>query len=756
MNPDRNVNSSRSLKVILPVRFLICNFLCVLFLSPFAQNPPTILRSSIPPDINEQYRANPRFYEVMSAFPNPNSYTRYKFDEVRDAARNDPAMMVILGDHYRIGRLTPADFKKALREYQRAASRGYAMANHRIAYMYADGLGLPKDKTKILEYLRLSADGGYMLAQYDYALIFLNGKFNEPRDFAKAYRYLDMASKQGHKLSTELLAMLAIHPGSVNAGVPYGLSTAIALYRKAGDTDGERAIRQNIASFGGLRYYLRAMPGFLEGVNHDTDPTLPDQGIMLIKQLQQHQNLLGDELIMNYNSEIAENILYRAYFDAQGNRTELLRFIILCLNQKNWLAPFSHRYIEAASRDFRLTVQFSDINSLNKFLKEFSSYPVIFSEQELTIVADRVFVSLFLKDVDKELKSAISSYLKKELWIIKNLSSRYIALFETDQFLQHQSILVQQPYSAIAYLDEVFSRYNIYRPSEADTLASGLVPGLRSHCLHPYLSDRMIKGIGTLKNINGPIPQILKGMNEAAMIYLTDINRYFNILEREPSVILFAGADIPEIQRIAKSVFKLMHETGSKRLDSLCSMLPKNPGSLLSQINECNIYHMLEMETGNNTDRLEKLNNDLWTSILGVSNISCSDPNGVVFSPQITERAIPFSGLCAKYDFHMLLIHYPTEMITEMGFTIVNRSLIPLSIQITLFDYLSEGLTTGNIPASEQSIPGQYFNSETILLGAGESSLISIKLPSGQVSKTLVPVFRVINHKRSVFAQKQA
>lgn len=156
------------------IRSITC--LLLLPLLTLAQTITTIPKSSKPTDIKEIYKANPHFYEVMSAFPNDNSYYKYRFEEVKKVARDNPEYMVILGDHYRIGRSTPLDHKKAMKEYQRAFSKGYALAGHRIAYMHADGLGVSKDNKLFIEWLTKSADAGCDLAQYDMALVHLNEK----------------------------------------------------------------------------------------------------------------------------------------------------------------------------------------------------------------------------------------------------------------------------------------------------------------------------------------------------------------------------------------------------------------------------------------------------------------------------------------------------------------------------------------------------------------------------------------------------
>lgn len=655
----------------------LCLGLMLLPLSAIGQNPPSILRSETPPDITEKYQANPRFYEVMSAFPNPNSYTRYKFEEVRSAARNDPAMMVILGDHYRIGRSTPADFKKALREYEKAASRGYAMANHRIAYMYADGLGLPKDRDKILHFLKLSADGGYDLAQYDCALIYLNGKFNEPRDFALAYKYLKKAADQNHRLSMESLAMLAHHPASVPAGVPCGLKEALEWYRRAGDTDGERALKEKIGSYGGLRYFLKAIPGFIPGLIDDGEPSDKNHGIFIINTLAGYQDLIGEPLFNTYRREIAENILYRYYFESQQQPDELLRFIVYCQQQESSLSPFQTRYIDAAGRDFRLAINFSDARSLTPFLTRFAAYPRIFKPAEIEIIADRIYVAIMFKEVSAQLDELLTPFLFSNPWVIQNLTARYIAHFENQQFEKHKHSLLLKPYQTDHYLDDVFRRYTQYRKKETDTLDNDLIQGIRLHCLHPYLTDQLHRSLANISSKRSPvIDQISTGLLKAQDAFRTDINSYWSMLSRLTGDFLSGVARTGEAHTLASQIRQLMEQAGKVHLDKLCQTLTYADATTFARLNRSSEYEKMEMMTGNNLQRYLAITQLAARNTLTINSLTYADPNGVTFAPQVTERALPPHGLCVDKtrDHQYRIYHSPAEHLSSVTLEVSNNT----------------------------------------------------------------------------------
>lgn len=654
------------------------------FYQLFCQIPPTILKSDAPPDISESYRANPHFYEIMSAFPNKNSYYMYDIEDVRKKARSDPESMVILGDHYRIGRSTPTDLKRALREYERAASKGYAKADHRIAYMYADGLGLPKEREKILEYLKKSADGGYDLAQYDYALIFLNGKFGEARDLAKAYPYLLKASAQGHRNSTELLAMVSYHAAAPNAGIPAGLETALKYYRQAGDTDGERALMQSISSFGGLRYYLRIIPGFLKGVDASLDPINIEEGFTLLQQLAASKDIIGEENFARYKNEISGNILHDNYHKAQGNRVELLKFLIMCNNRNNWLEPQNARYADAAARDFRLTVNFINENSLNQYYQEFTGYRQLFETSDLPIVADRVFVSLFLKDNSPDILASIVSFLKSESWIISNLSGRYILSFESYEFTINKSNLITKPAIATGYLDDLFDRFAKYRPPEADTLVSELFPPVRAHCIHPLLTEKLYVCMTKVTSTTNSLwPYLLADLDSSISLFTEDINQYFSFLRTDKP---FAGSDnLTEINALINQVQDLMRTDGEVKINKLCMMSYQDPARIIVELAGKAPHDIMEMEVAPNNIKLRAIEFDIWSRSLNIRQISFTDPNGVSFIPETIVSNVYNENKCENWNINQhLLLKNEAERYQTWKCEVFNNQAQSVSIRVVL------------------------------------------------------------------------
>lgn len=694
-----------------------------------AQTPSSILKYPLPPDISESYRANPHFYEIMTGFPDNNSYYKYDFEEVKKNARNDAESMVILGDHYRIGRSTPADLKKALKEYHRAATKGSAKANHRIAYMYADGLDLPRDQKMILEYLHRSAAGGYAPAQYDCALIYLNGKFDQPRDPAKAYPFLQKASAQGHKNATELLAMLAFHPASQSAGIPAGLEPALRYFRLAGDSDGEKALLMSISTFGGLRYYLRTIPGFIPGIELPADPADAVLGPALLRQLMKNQSLTGEQNYRNYRKELAENILYKAYFASQSNREALLRFILFCYRENDVLGPENQRYIEAASRDFRLTVLFSSEKTLEPYLSEFDLYPGKFNPDELPVVADRIFVALYLRESPELISEKVEGYLFQRAWITSQLSAKYALTLENDRWLKVRHNIITNPYQAVAYINGLFERLGEYNSEASDTLLEVVLPQLRNYCLHPALSLLLSDQLHQSKN-NQKSLLLQQGTDRANTLIREDINRYFEAIALDPAAYAIDPLSDPPPKKLAGLTRKTLIMEGEAYLDSLCTLLPHYPQEVLTALDPLALPLSAALQIDKNFQRTKQLTLNSWSKLLAIKQINCKDPNGVELFPE-TVNYSPFTALtCPGIPAYKgILLKNNTEVLYTWKITVINHSMKEARLKIAMNPIYS--LPIEEFSPWNQNLPVMAWQSEEISIAPLQEKLFTFEIVTG-------------------------
>jgi TPR repeat protein len=723
------------------MRHSVLHFLFILisYQHLLCQAPPTIPKFPHPPDLSEKYKANPYFYEIMSAFPNSNSYYTYKFEEVKRDARSDPEAMVILGDHYRLGRSTPQDYKQALKEYHRAAGKGYAKAYHRIAYMYADGLGLPKDREKIMEYLKKSADGGYDLAQYDLALIYLNGKFNEPRSVEKAFPFLVKASAQGHKLATELLAMLAFHANAPGTAIPTGLEEALKQFRKVGDSDGERALMQNISTFGGLRYYLRIIPGFLPGVDATLNPTDPEEGLRLLEQLKAQENLTGASIYEKYRAEITENILYHSYFNAQGNRRSLLDFIIFTHHHDAILKPGNYRYFEAAARDFRLTVNFSNEAALADLLAEFATYPATFAPEDLAFVADRVYVSLYLKDSPENLRKHIRDWLIKEEWPLTNLSSQYACHFELSEFELHKSDLPMRTARSMTYIAYFADRLEKYQQSAALSVGLQILPVLRSRCIHPEISLLLHKMLSTGRFSRPNTLPVEKGLERASKDILTDINLYYNTLRKSPADY---GLDTvtEEIALSIEKSFKSILDEGAVLINQYCKEVDFDPWHVLQQINRTRSAKSWILQISPNNVRTAELLFICRMKLLVINQITFSDPNGVMVAPESVNLQIAPSPCPNQQKLNCQLLKVSNTPLTRINFTITNLSPEEIKGRIIIMPIIQwDGKTTFD-PWETAASPANITR-EWILIPAGQTVGFETSLTEDLIPEYILPAF---------------
>ena len=86
-----------------------------------------------------------------------------------------------------------ADYARAGAIFSREAERGQAAAQAYLGYMYAQGLGVPKDEVQAVQWLRRAADQGYPAAQFLLGLMIDKGH-GAKQDFVEAEVWLDLAA----------------------------------------------------------------------------------------------------------------------------------------------------------------------------------------------------------------------------------------------------------------------------------------------------------------------------------------------------------------------------------------------------------------------------------------------------------------------------------------------------------------------------------------------------------------------------------
>jgi len=88
------------------------------------------------------------------------------------------------------------EFSKAKQFLSPFAQDGHAEAQHRMAIMYQNGLGLVKDDATALKWMRASAEQGYAYAQHGLGFMYMTGECVD-KDEVKAAMWFEKAANQG-------------------------------------------------------------------------------------------------------------------------------------------------------------------------------------------------------------------------------------------------------------------------------------------------------------------------------------------------------------------------------------------------------------------------------------------------------------------------------------------------------------------------------------------------------------------------------
>ena len=122
------------------------------------------------------------------------------------------------------------DYEGALEQWQALANQGDMRAQHRLAQMFAEGVGVPRDDRAALRWFRQAAEQGSTEARYELALMYSLGR-GVPRDRSRAAHWYGLLAEDGHVTAQYLLARMH----ETGSGVTRNLSRAIWWYRRAAD-----------------------------------------------------------------------------------------------------------------------------------------------------------------------------------------------------------------------------------------------------------------------------------------------------------------------------------------------------------------------------------------------------------------------------------------------------------------------------------------------------------------------------------------
>jgi uncharacterized protein len=151
------------------------------------------------------------------------------FQQVQKLAdENDAKAQATLADCYEQGRNVSPDGKRAIHWLTLSAQQGFVPAEYELGRTYLYGRGIPADYAQAVVWEGKAAEAGHLNAQRDMALIYERG-FGVTSDPARAAFWNRKAAEQGDTQAQLHLAN-ALHSGS---GVQRDTREAFAWYLKA-------------------------------------------------------------------------------------------------------------------------------------------------------------------------------------------------------------------------------------------------------------------------------------------------------------------------------------------------------------------------------------------------------------------------------------------------------------------------------------------------------------------------------------------
>jgi len=146
----------------------------------------------------------------------------------RAAERGYPIAENLVGLMYQNAR----QVETAAQWIERAASHGYLPAQTIIATFYLQGVGVPKDSAKGVEWLRKAAGQNYPMAETSLSALYLKGDAGVTKDEAQAYQWAKKAADQNYGPAQMLMGEIYLN-GS--GAAKKDEKAAFAWYLKAAD-----------------------------------------------------------------------------------------------------------------------------------------------------------------------------------------------------------------------------------------------------------------------------------------------------------------------------------------------------------------------------------------------------------------------------------------------------------------------------------------------------------------------------------------
>lgn len=128
------------------------------------------------------------------------------------------------------------EYTKALRYLQPLATLGHPKAQHLLGFMYAEGLGVPRDEDAAARWFAQAAEQGLQEAQVELGALCTLAK-GVPKDQAEAVRWFRLAAENGVKEAQVALGFKYAR----GQGVPHDDARALEWFRQAADQGSNEA-----------------------------------------------------------------------------------------------------------------------------------------------------------------------------------------------------------------------------------------------------------------------------------------------------------------------------------------------------------------------------------------------------------------------------------------------------------------------------------------------------------------------------------
>jgi len=170
-----------------------------------ADGPPQLRQDS-----DNRWMTEGRFQRI----PNAEQIERYR----RAAERGDAPAQFKMALMYDRGQGMPQDYAEAVRWYRKAAEQGFVDAQYNLGSMYDSGVGVPQEYAEAVIWYRKAAEQGHANAQNNLGAKYGKGQ-GVPHSHAEAYVWLSIAAMSGNEgaIRGRDFAASRLSPGDLSA-----------------------------------------------------------------------------------------------------------------------------------------------------------------------------------------------------------------------------------------------------------------------------------------------------------------------------------------------------------------------------------------------------------------------------------------------------------------------------------------------------------------------------------------------------------